>query len=207
MNPGHPQIATCPSCGAEKELLSLMSGNTFGARYWSDNKREAPMLPQVSYVQKCPQCGKYYILSRQKTRQAKDGCSFELGTLNFIEMRDAFEQLKAEGFKDHAEECQVRILLLQTYNDCFYRSRNENEITPNSGDLELMTSNLLWLIDNWSEDALLKAELYREAGYMKEAIDLLNKTSVSEDFQLKIKGEILRRAKDNDSSVFELTNI
>lgn len=45
---GNPQIVKCPFGGNEKMLMSLMSGNTIGAIYWSDNKRYAPMLPQVS---------------------------------------------------------------------------------------------------------------------------------------------------------------
>lgn len=52
MLPGNPRIVTCPFCGAQKRLMTLMSGNTIGAKYWSDNKQEAPMLPKVSYVQK-----------------------------------------------------------------------------------------------------------------------------------------------------------
>ena len=47
----------CPFCGTKKELMTLVSGNTFGAVYWSDNKRIAPMLPTVSPVQKCSNCG------------------------------------------------------------------------------------------------------------------------------------------------------
>ena len=114
MLPGHPQIVKCPFCGTDKELLSLMSGNTIGARYWSDNMRDAPMLPQVSIVQKCPKCGKFYILSRQEVKYAKDGCSIELGTLTFPEMKEAFIQLNNEGFESANEECNVRLLLFHT---------------------------------------------------------------------------------------------
>lgn len=73
MLPGNPQILTCPFCGSEKKIMSLMSGNTFGAKYWSDNQRIAPMLPDISFVQKCPNCGKYMLLSRQKPKYAKEG--------------------------------------------------------------------------------------------------------------------------------------
>ena len=51
---GNAEIVKCPYCGTKKELINLVSGNTFGAVYWSDNKRIAPMLPQASPVQKCP---------------------------------------------------------------------------------------------------------------------------------------------------------
>lgn len=51
MLPGNPQILTCPFCGKEKEIMSLMSGNTRGIIRWSDNKQIARMLPEISYVQ------------------------------------------------------------------------------------------------------------------------------------------------------------
>lgn len=73
MQPGKPQILTCPYCGKEKEIMSLMSGNTCGSMLWSDNKQIAPMMPEISYVQKCPHCGKYYIRNRQAIRYATEG--------------------------------------------------------------------------------------------------------------------------------------
>ena len=43
MTPGKPQILTCPFCGAKKEIMTLASGNTFGAEFWSDNIISAEM--------------------------------------------------------------------------------------------------------------------------------------------------------------------
>ena len=203
MNPGKPQIVKCPFCGAEKELLSLMSGNTFGAIYWSDNKRDAPMLPRVSYVQKCPKCGKYYIKSRQEVRYAEDGFCLELGTLTYPEMKEAFAQLKDEGFNDVDEECNVRVLLLHTYNDYFFRGELDKQ--PSEEDKEFIVKNIHWLIENWAQDDILKAELYREAGDMNEAIEILDNVNVTEEFLVKIKNEIVRLAKAGDSSVFVIT--
>lgn len=81
MIPGNSQILTCPFCGGEKEILSLISGNTFGAELWSDNKRIARMMPEISFVQKCPHCGKYFMKSRQEVRYAEDSHSFDTGML------------------------------------------------------------------------------------------------------------------------------
>lgn len=68
MFPANARILTCPHCQGKKEVMQLLSGNTFGAELWSDSKEDAPMLPQVSYVQKCPHCGKYFLMSSQATR-------------------------------------------------------------------------------------------------------------------------------------------
>lgn len=71
MLPGNPRILICPFCGTEKQIMSLISGNTFGAELWSDNKQIAPMLPEISYIQKCPHCGKYYITENTTLREDK----------------------------------------------------------------------------------------------------------------------------------------
>ena len=61
MLPGKPTKLTCPYCGKPKYIKSLLSGNTFGERMWSDTKRDYPMWRSTSPVQRCPHCGKYYF--------------------------------------------------------------------------------------------------------------------------------------------------
>lgn len=67
MIPGPPLRKECPYCQTVKELMSLVSGNTFSAEHWSDTKSIYPMLPTNSDVQKCPGCGKYYFLADAET--------------------------------------------------------------------------------------------------------------------------------------------
>ena len=64
MIPGSNDIIGCPSCGTAHRLGSLSSGNTVGARWWSDGKREAPMLPSSPLVTRCRGCRRYFWLSR-----------------------------------------------------------------------------------------------------------------------------------------------
>ncbi|HEX8823312.1 MAG TPA: hypothetical protein VF794_25525 [Archangium sp.] len=64
MVPGSDDIIGCPSCRAPHRRGSLMSGNTVGARWWSDGKREAPMLPSSPLVTRCRGCGQYFWLHR-----------------------------------------------------------------------------------------------------------------------------------------------
>ena len=60
MTLGNPTRLTCPHCGKAKHILSIASGNTFGATLWSDTKHDYPMLKSPSSVQRCPHCGHYY---------------------------------------------------------------------------------------------------------------------------------------------------
>ena len=52
-----PLRLACPRCDATVYQRQLWSGNSLGARYYSDRKREAPMLPTFPSFSKCPKCG------------------------------------------------------------------------------------------------------------------------------------------------------
>jgi hypothetical protein len=63
MRPGADQIIACPNCQTLAKYMTLRSGNTFGARLWSDGKRAAPMLPRPPEVVKCQHRGECYWLA------------------------------------------------------------------------------------------------------------------------------------------------
>lgn len=221
---GNAQILTCPFCGKEKEIMSLLSGNTFDAELWSDTKSIAPMLPEISYVQKCPHCGKYYIMSRQKVKFSKEE-STDMGILTFPEMKEAFEQFSKPqqsrhrgmlhrikeffkqpyifGFKDSEEEAKVRMMLHQAYNDYYYRN-NDNK-TINEDDKALFHKNALWLI-NYTTDNVLRAELNREIGEFKTAQDILDSVVIDNDFIAEIVMSIRERIEMKDSIVFKINH-
>lgn len=200
--PGNPRILVCPFCGKEKEIMSLISGNTFGAEIWSDNKQIAPMLPEISYVQKCPHCGKYYIIGRQEVKYAKDGHSFDQGLLTYPEMKEAFVQLSEEGFVNEKEETNVRMMLHHAYNDYHYRTE-EKEVV-NEEDKTLFHENGLWLINNLITDSVMKAEFYREIGEIDTARSILDSVTVEDEFLKGIVTEIKDRLEVNNCKVFKI---
>ena len=200
--PGNPQILICPFCGTEKQIMSLISGNTFGAELWSDNKQIAPMLPEISYVQKCPHCGKYYITERQEVKYAKDGYSFEKGLLTYPEMKEAFTQLSEEGFLNENEEINVRMMLHHAYNDYYYRTEEKKVVSEE--DKTLFHKNGLWLINNLITDSVMKAEFYREIGEVDTARSILNSITVEDEFLKRIVTAIKDRLEVNNCQVFKL---
>lgn len=200
--PGNPQILICPFCGTEKQIMSLISGNTFGAELWSDNKQIAPMLPEISYVQKCPHCGKYYITGRQEVKYAKDGFSFEKGLLTYPEMKEAFTQLSEEGFLNEKEEINVRMMLHHAYNDYYYRTEEKKVISEE--DKTLFYENGLWLINNLITDSVMKAEFYREIGEIDTARSILDSITVEDEFLKRIVTAIKDRLEVNNCQVFKL---
>lgn len=202
MMPGNPQILICPFCGTEKQIMSLISGNTFGAELWSDNKQIAPMLPEISYVQKCPHCGKYYITGRQEVKYAKNGFSFEKGLLTYPEMKEAFTQLSEEGFLNEKEEINVRMMLHHAYNDYYYRTEEKKVISEE--DKTLFHENGLWLINNLITDSVMKAEFYREIGEIDTARSILDSITVEDEFLKRIVTAIKDRLEVNNCQVFKL---
>lgn len=202
MMPGNPQILICPFCGTEKQIMSLISGNTFGAELWSDNKQIAPMLPEISYVQKCPHCGKYYITEKQEVKYAKDGYSFEKGLLTYPEMKEAFTQLSEEGFLNEKEEINVRMMLHHAYNDYYYRTEEKKVISEE--DKTLFHENGLWLINNLITDSVMKAEFYREIGEIDTARSILDSITVEDEFLKRIVTAIKDRLEVNNCQVFKL---
>lgn len=202
MKPGNPQILTCPFCGKEKRIMSLMSGNTFDSVLWSDNKQIAPMLPEVSYVQECPHCGKYYIIGRQTVKYDNEGYSFEQGLLTFPKMKEAFAQLSEEGFIDEKEESNVRMMLHHAYNDYYYRNGDKKEILEE--DKKIFRENGLWLINNLITDNVMKAEFYREIGDMETAKNILDSIVVEDNFQKQIVSSIRDRLEIKNREVFKI---
>jgi uncharacterized protein YbaR (Trm112 family) len=52
----HLIVRACPHCRAHVVQEETLSGNTIGAVYYTDGKREARMLPNHPWLVKCPAC-------------------------------------------------------------------------------------------------------------------------------------------------------
>lgn len=207
MLPGNAEIVKCPYCGTEKELMTLASGNTFGAEYWSDNKRIAPMLPTVSPVQKCPHCRKYYLERKHRHGENKN-TSFERGELTFREWKEAYRQFVSEKISGK-DKVDMYFWLIQAYNDHYYRSSNVHK--PTKADDAFFVKITLAFIRSfdWTQvnHPLLKAELYREAGKMQECAKVLESIPYKslQDFEKSVYNGIKKRMKNNDNKVFVLS--
>lgn len=201
MNPAKSLVVRCPHCGGKKELLQLLSGNTFGAEQWSDAKQIAPMLPRVSPVQKCPECGRYYLMSRlsEKFQRTGDSYSFETGWLNFSEALEAISEIESltEG-----ELSTLGIVTVWAYNDII---REGGE--PNDTQRREFVSCVTKLLENknlFADNEILLAELNREIGNYDEAISILSDYRANDEYVDGIVQAILNKAKEKDSKVFKI---
>ncbi|MFC2124602.1 hypothetical protein ACFLU5_07300 [Bacteroidota bacterium] len=78
MIPDTPTIIECPHCQHQALKESLISGNTLEAVYWTDGKREAPMLPEFPSLTFCDGCKKaYWVNDAKEIEEGTDGGPLE----------------------------------------------------------------------------------------------------------------------------------
>jgi hypothetical protein len=53
-------VRECTHCRTHVVQEETISGNTFGATFWTDGKREAKMLPDHPALAKCPACSRLF---------------------------------------------------------------------------------------------------------------------------------------------------
>ena len=202
MMPGPPLRKECPYCHEVKELLSLISGNTFNGEQWSDTKSIYPMLPHNSEIQKCPSCGKYYFLSDAKTLPEGKERSFSMDTghLGFDELREAYNQLYESASEDR--KFILRLNLLYAFNDKYVR---QGVASIDSGDdWEFFVDNCKSMLKMEKTIPTLRAELYREIGEFEQCVKYLDTIEPAGEFENKVRDMIRERALSGNRDVFRL---
>lgn len=63
MGPPRVHVIACPHCGALAKIVRR-SGNSMGARFWSDGRQIGPMLPNDPVVARCRSCRECYWCDR-----------------------------------------------------------------------------------------------------------------------------------------------
>lgn len=192
MLPGNPDLLKCPFCGEEKEVMTLLTGNTSRGRQWSDVKSIYPMLPHVSPIQKCPSCGKYYFTNNVERKESTDGYCFETGELTYEELKEAAIQF-GDGLSQK-DRNTLYVLLLWAFNDKY--NREDMEITPAlREEQDYINAVLDELLATGNADDIVKAEYLRERGCFEEAIALLDNCHPEEDFLVGIVEKMKSYAK------------
>lgn len=199
MLPAHSALLRCPHCGALKEVLQLMSGNTIGATLWSDGKEIAPMLPRVSRIQRCPTCGKYFFFSLDVKAGTSNRYGFQSGELPLEYLKEAFAQIQSIGHYEYS----FRMEILWAFNDR-YGNMEQSDIPIEEWVYHVNNvQDLLQMgIDN-----LFRAELYREIGDFDKAIQILETLEVTNDktdLHNQMIQQAYRQAQQHNRKVFVL---
>lgn len=209
MIPGPANILSCPFCGGTKEVMSLVSGNTFGGTVWSDTRREYPMLPEVSPVQQCPHCKKYYFIEQAKREYSNDPESgmrsfMKLGNLSFQELKEAIFQMETLSLSK-MQRWILNHQFFMAYNDSFRRQPGTVAFPPSEEDEAFylqVIEELLNGIDQSADYELFHAELLRETGRFDEAKEVLSHHTSEEDRW--VVDAMLRHINEKDTLPFLL---
>lgn len=195
MLPDHSALLRCPHCSALKEVLQLMSGNTIGATLWSDARQIAPMLPRVSYIQRCPTCGKYFFRTKDVMAGTSNNYGGGTGDLPLEYLKQALTQLQPTGNDEHI----LRINILWAFNDR-YGNMEQSDIPIEEWEYHVDNVHHLVQMDI---DALLRAELYREIGDFEQAIQILQSHEVADNLK-DLQRQLLQHAQQHNRKVFAL---
>lgn len=215
MNPGRAQVLTCPHCGGKKDVISILSGNTIGRVTWSDLKEVTPMLPTPSFIQKCPHCGKYFIATRQETREYASTISFDTGDLPYAELKKAWAQLSCQEDLTEDEKMGILLLLVWGFNDEYTRQEplsvlnegQEVKIDEVKKDIpaeecEYFVSIVKQLLNMEDLNNFFRAELFREIGEFDEALKHLESFEIDSDFWRDVKEKTREKIETHDTLPF-----
>ena len=178
---GNPMMVKCPHCGKEKAIINVISGNTFGGLMWWDMCTNFPNNPDVSAIQKCPFCGKYYVYRTAEKREAanKSAGKGTAGELSFAEARKAWEQLHDKIEQQDLNE--LALICLHRYNDfqCDWPEGYKHKTNhPRTADDHMFAKVVVdMLIANYKvKTPLIYAEWLCNVGEFERAIEILKTT-------------------------------
>ncbi len=181
MTPGPTIIRKCSACGKHIAQHTIGSGNTFGARFWTDGKRDAPMLPDEPWLVKCQHCGTLVWIDEQTQvgEVAPWGCSSGADDRNRFSdarpgttptLQDYADFLDA-GESDRDKERYVRLRAWWAGNNPRREKGQSTEL--DSFETQNLRAFLALLDEDEDSDRIMKAEVLRELGEFNEAENLL----------------------------------
>ena len=213
MQPGPDEIRACPDCGKPFRTHTMLSGNTFGARYWSDGKCDAPMLPESPVVARCPHCRSVFWIEDTTLLGEDDPVNSGPVGEGAELWNDAQKpvSLDGEGYEeaialnsDVERERFLRVRYWHAVNDP-HREAGAGEdggpfMNPQHRD-NLKALLVLLNEDQEPSERIMKAEVFRELGLYREALWLLS--DVPADISWAAS-QITAMARAGISRVFEL---
>ncbi len=185
MKPGPTLIVKPRGCKQPVKLSTFASGNTFRAKFWTDGKCEAPMLPDDLWLQKSPSEGVLFW-----SDECREIDRIELGHKNpkwedlpYAEEpteKDYFAAIDSKLANTDEKRTYIRTRIWWLGNDKI-RRRKASELPPKH-IRNLKALVLLPLEDDPEpEQILMRADALRELSRFDEALALLEATDWPEE--------------------------
>jgi hypothetical protein len=209
MRPGPTLVYKCPICGKIVRCGSLLSGNTFDAKLYSDGKQIAPMLPEFPGIVKCGKCsGFYWLNDENKTGEYKfpEDKKEEWGNAveaRFLSMDEIIEAIDLKIYKNNSEEFYLRVRLWWAFNDRIREGKNIFVDQDDKNIYESNCKNLINIIDkNNISGKIMSAELLRNLSNYIECNNMLE--TIREEEYTWIKILLKKECENKNSNVIEL---
>lgn len=194
MLPGPTILYKCPNCGNLLSNESLISGNTFGAKLYSDGKQFAPMLPDFPRLSKCKKCDTIFWLD-----EAAETGSYEWGdpistewqhadTAEFLLLPEYFEALTQGLGQRKADESYIRQQIWWAYNDRVRRGQPVFATEKDEASYRANCTRLMALLD--PEDTsqyIMIAELKRNLADFNGCLQMMQQLDEAELDWLKTR--------------------
>ncbi len=210
---GPHYIYQCPNCNNLISRLSLMSGNTFGMKVYSDLKRDIPMMKEFPNLTKCKKCNHIFKLDDQKEigkyslEEKANPEWIKADKAEFLTIYEYFNALSLNIAKSNEEELDIRKRIWWSFND---RVRNSESLFQYEVDKYLWEENLLKLkqLIELSEDNvngfILFAEIERSLGNFEDCVNMIyNLTAPDLGWLVKLYES---KCEEKNSFVFQLGN-
>jgi hypothetical protein len=165
-------IRECPHCKAHVVQEETVSGNTIGATYWTDGKREAKMLPNHPWLAKCPACQRLFWVD--EAVEVDTGFDAAKGKQQILapSKKDLLGFLKEPALSKD-KELYLRMRAWRSANDTW--RWNPNATPAFSKDQEQNLNALSKMLEETEPNQrILKAEIAREMGRFEECLLLLS---------------------------------
>lgn len=170
--PGPPIVRECPKCKVSIEQPTMASGNTFGARFWTDGECEAPMFPDYLSFVKCPKCKHLFWISEAEKVEGADENTAVLA-FDYIEPSESDYYKAVAAEKDKAKQKYLRIRGWRASNDQWRKQPDVKEAKLSPEAKSNMNALSALLKESNPEERLLKAEIARELGKFDQCLKLL----------------------------------
>lgn len=206
---GPDYIYKCPNCENLLRKASIMSGNTCGAKLFSDGKRIAPMFFEVPNLTKCKKCDTIFWLSKLKEigtydwGDSKNSEWQKADNAEFLDIEDYYNAINKGIAENKEEEFIIRQRIWWGYND---RIRAGQKIFNDERDEMRWIENvqkLKTLLDQSDiKQRIMIAEINRNLGDFEACINVIQ--SIDNDEQNWLKEKIINECNRKNNWVIVL---
>lgn len=193
MKPGPDYIYKCPNCSKLVKRRSLATGNTFGAKFFSDGRREAPMLPDFPKLTKCKSCNTildlsalkdvgtfdndfHYDFDKKEVVNRNNGIKWKNIFSKLIKATTKIEDIPSANFLE--SEDLFRALKLFPQHELYIRQKiwwsyNRYRLGKNVVYDDNCKALIKLLDENDEQQKIMIAELYRNLGEFEKCVELM----------------------------------